>query len=150
MSQLQKIDFCQATLLDYLYNLIGVPYKDDGRTLDGLDCYGLLYLVYKSVYKVEVPSLTGVYTGIVDKSDLSVMVESKHTIWSIVDKPQLGDVLLFRVGRKRHVGLWLGNGKMVHSVNNSSVCIEKYDNFYWKEKLIGIYRHNSVGKPFGT
>jgi len=37
------------------------PYKLGGRSFEGMDCYGLLYLVYKHEYDIEIEKFEGMY-----------------------------------------------------------------------------------------
>lgn len=143
MNQQLKTDSCQVTLLDYLHSLVGLPYAENGRSVNGMDCYGLLWLVYSEYFHTGVPALSDVYTGEVTKEDLSVLVDTKSSAWSKTDTPNVGDVILFRMGNRRHVGIWLSKSTMLHSVEHSGTCIERYDNIRWKAKIIGIYRHKS-------
>jgi cell wall-associated NlpC family hydrolase len=143
MNQQQKIDSSPQMHLAYLHKLVGIPYLENGRTIDGTDCYGLVCIVYREMLGIDIPSLENTYTGDVTNEDLTVMVESKHSVWFEVTKPIVGDVILFRLGNKRHVGIWLREGSMLHSVNQANTCIERYDNFRWKNNIIGIFRHIS-------
>lgn len=137
MSKPQRIDSYQATLLDYFNSLVGINYKIDGRDLDsGVDCYGLVYVVYTEVFNIEMPLLNTGY-----HKSINQVASIKRDEWVAVTEPMVGDVILFRNGGERHVGLWLGNNKMIHSSNNTNVCIENYERARWKNKKIGIFGH---------
>ena len=37
---------------------INLPYKNLGRSFDGVDCYGLIWLIYKGELGIELPDFT--------------------------------------------------------------------------------------------
>ena len=41
---------------------IGIPFLPDGRDRDGLDCYGLVCLVYRDRLGVDLPGIRGIYS----------------------------------------------------------------------------------------
>ena len=51
------------------------------------------------------------------------------------------DVLLFRMpSNDRHVGIVIGNNRMVHIQENVDLAIERYRNLTWNHLLKSIYR----------
>ena len=44
--------------LSWLNRYIGKPYKYGGRDVTGLDCYGLVKLIYKEQYNQNLPDWT--------------------------------------------------------------------------------------------
>lgn len=90
---------------------VGVPYVLGGETPSGWDCSGFTKWVMKNYYGVTIPR-TAASQGAGGKS-VSV---SNRSAW------QPGDILCFSNGsRISHVGLYLGNNKMMHALNT------KYD-----------------------
>jgi len=43
------------TTLDWIDRYQRIPFKDDGRSYTGLNCYGLVYLVYKQELGIVLP-----------------------------------------------------------------------------------------------
>jgi cell wall-associated NlpC family hydrolase len=65
---------------------------------------------------------------------VSIMGEDKVT-----DDPKPLDVVLFAHGKKRHIGLYIGNNKMLHTVEGKDSCVDRIN----YATLSGFYRHCS-------
>ena len=81
---------------------IGIPYKDRGRSVDGVDCYGLVKLFMQNEFAVTLDDFD--YCG--DNSGL--IKEHKEDVeWHDVPKGEYrrGDVMILRqMGVAGHVG----------------------------------------------
>jgi len=104
------------------------------------DCSGFVYWVYKNAgvkVKKKVPdtSSAGQYAAL-KKYMIGKSVKS-------VSKAKPGDIVFFkRGGRVNHVGIYYGNGKMIHAANpRKDICIEKVKDYdKWGYKVVGIAR----------
>jgi probable lipoprotein NlpC len=110
----------------------GVPYRYGGMTISGLDCSGLLCLVFKETLNVALPrSASGLYSW-VEKTTL--------------EKAQPGDFLFFKTdssGNITHVGLYLGERRFIHSASTgpkTGVIYSSLDEKYWAKAYVGAGR----------
>lgn len=95
-------------------DLLGVKYKEDGRTLDGLDCFGLVLEVSKRFgHKLKD------FEYIKDSS--TTILHAKTQIGDIpvypVEKPEVeSDIIIFKVRSsfENHCGVYLGDGLFIH------------------------------------
>ena len=105
---------------------IGVPYRGGGDSKRGTDCSGLVYQVYRKVYRTQVPRNT---------EDLKK--ESNK-----VDKRNLreGDLVFFTSSRSKkkvaHVGIYLKNGKFIHSSTSKGVIVSNLNESYYTKHWI--------------
>ena len=103
-------------------SFVGYPYVWAGADPSiGFDCSGLVYYIYKQLgYNLHRPGDGQASDGIaVSEDDL-----------------QPGDIIIFSnkyTGSIQHVGLYIGNGEMVHAQSSATgVVVSKYDYDYNK------------------
>jgi len=73
---------------------VGIPYKQKGRDLNGIDCWGLLRLVYSEEFKINLPSFASDYTEDDTKRIQDLIAQYKEG-WEQLDKPEPGCVYYF-------------------------------------------------------
>lgn len=122
---------------------IGIPYKEGGRDISGTDCWGLAVLILGDVYGVQLPTLNGEYQH-GNRAALEQFVDAtKATVGAIpVDDPEPGDLVVLRYqGKATHVGVYVGDGLVVHNVGgNHTSRIERRDSPGIARRIEGWYR----------
>ena len=123
-------------------NYIGLPFKSLGRDRSGLDCWGMVYLVYREVFGREVPPYAE-YADAYDTEEVGALIRGEIvTRWREVSPEKLGDVILLRVrGEPCHVGVVVAHGKFLHSFEGTQSCVERYDGLKWRRRIMGFYRY---------
>lgn len=96
-----------SSIADAAQKYLGTPYVWGGESMDegGMDCSGFVYNALKDAgYDIGRTTAQGYrnYGTKVDKSEL-----------------QAGDLLFFGSGEASHIGIYLGNGQMIHSSGGS-------------------------------
>lgn len=111
-------------------NWIGTPYAWGGHTYDGVDCSGFLMCLYDDVAGIKLPRTTRQqieYCVAVDDSDRAV-----------------GDILFFSSGKSggkvAHVGIYIGDNKMIHASSSRGVIEESLDLNYYRTHYLGVGR----------
>lgn len=117
-----------TNLVDYAKTLLGTPYRAGGATPSGFDCSGFMYYVFKNA-------------GI----DLPRSSKDMATVGQRITKSELqvGDMVFFAHSGTRinHVGMYVGNGKFIHSPSSGkTVEITALDGYYWKDRFITARR----------
>lgn len=137
---------------------IGIPFLDGGREREeGLDCWGLLWLVEREVFGTRVPSFAGDYGDTQDHARIAALIEANLPGWLPVVEPGLesglccfgaerpGDgVLLRRRGRPLHVGVVVAPARMLHIEAGTASVLDRYDGLKERHRVLGIYRHDSA------
>lgn len=123
-----------------------VPFLPKGRSRDGVDCYGLVWLGKREVEGVELPSHVAEYDNQdikKNKPHISKMLVREAALWDKVESGQEkpGDVILMSIaGVPLHVGLIIERGLMLHIEERIEICTENY-NVTRHNRIIGIYRN---------
>lgn len=119
---------------------IGIPYKMMGCSMKGCDCWGLVRLVYKNEFGIDIPSVT---IDMTDHANMELIPMGLDAMWDKTDNPQPGDVINFHVlGHDQHVGIVTAPGQMLHVFDNGHTsCIETYTSRKWKNRIAGIYTY---------
>ena len=98
----------------------GVRYREGGMSKKGVDCSGYVHLTYKNKLNKKIPRTT------------ELLSKSGKKIHSSKLKP--GDLVFFKTGwKKRHVGIYIKEGKFMHASSSRGVMISKLNNPYWSD-----------------
>jgi cell wall-associated NlpC family hydrolase len=125
---------------------IGLPFHGQGRDRSGLDCWGLVRLVFEEVHGVALPSYTERYASVAERREIAAIMHeaSGGADWRAVTDEQEFDVAMFRaMGEPLHVGLVVRKGLMLHVSSGIESRIESYRDGRWRPRLLGFYRHTS-------
>lgn len=129
---------------------VGIPFLDHGRTKAGVDCWGLVVLVYKEELGIELPDMGTSYTNADIRKEIQCAVSdvsSRNWNMDVTDLPRkMYDVIVFkRGGIETHVGLWVAENTMLHVEKKLCTALERYDTMRWKNKFSRIVRHADIG-----
>ena len=120
---------------------VGIPYKERGRDLNGIDCWGLLRLVYSEQFNINLPSFAAEYTEI-DTLRIQDLIAQHKEGWTQLDKPEEGCGILFRiVGTESHVGIAISSTHFLHAREGQLSTIESFDSHVWKNRIIGYFKY---------
>lgn len=126
---------------------VGLPWQFAGRSRAGVDCWGLLWLVYRDVLKIEVASYERETIDAPEREQIAALLTSDRnkSPWCPVVKEQAFDMAVFkRGGIDSHVGIVVEPGRMLHITNGTESRVERFDQGRWKPKLIGLHRHTKL------
>lgn len=115
-------------------SLIGIPYKEHGRTLDGFDCYGFLLYVEKEAGNVLPDFDYSTYDNKYITNCFDMVKDHVSKIDDFVDDA----IVLFHDanGYKSHVGVYVGDGYIAHC-DWAGVHLDKVSKF--DGKIAGVY-----------
>lgn len=124
-------------------DLIGVPFVSGGRSKEeGLDCYGLVL----EVYKRNGIALPEYYTESYDSKIVSsIMLNSRDTsgFWQRLEVPEHLAIMgiCFNCQAINHVGVYIGDGKFIHTRQRIGVNIDRVESPAWHRLIEGYYRY---------
>lgn len=124
---------------------VGIPFKDRGRDRTGIDCWGVVRLVYRDHFGLELPSYIEQYVTAFDHIELGNLIrKERYKKWNAypLGAERIGDVILIRLkGQPMHVGIVTKQGYMLHVMNGIDVCEESYLTRLWRCRIVGFYRY---------
>ncbi|MDE5745713.1 MAG: C40 family peptidase [Paramuribaculum sp.] len=108
-------------LLNEANGWLGTPYKYGGNSKSGVDCSGMVCMVFNNALSIKLPRSSaqqGEWCTKIKKSDLLP-----------------GDLLFFttRSGSSAisHVGMYIGNGNMIHASTSKGVIVSSLSEDYY-------------------
>lgn len=125
-----KIQSIASELALSALGLLDVPYKWGGNSpLSGLDCSGFVKAVYEGAAGISLPRHTADQAAATRPIDLSTIEPGDLVFFNTTDRPF------------SHVGIYLGDGKFIHSPRAGSVIrVESMDLAYWQTRFDGARR----------
>ncbi|MEQ3353392.1 NlpC/P60 family protein [Aedoeadaptatus acetigenes] len=118
----------RTSILKEAQRYSGVPYVWGGTSPRGFDCSGFVHYVYKQK-GINIPRETvSLYNGARKVS---------------AEQAKPGDIVFFHRTYNTskpisHVGIYIGNGKMIHASSSRGVIIADINTKYWRSKLVGF------------
>jgi len=109
-------------------SLLGTPYRYGGKDRQGLDCSGLVYLVFGETTGRAIPRTVG-------EQGLWVLVIPKREL-------QPGDLVFFNLDAKAeadHVGIYSGEGNFVHAASagaKTGVRVNSLSEKAWAQRFL--------------
>jgi probable lipoprotein NlpC len=118
--------------LQYVTSWLGTPYRYGSSSRSGIDCSGFVTNVFNEIYNISLSRSSAAMINDVSKVKK--------------DELQIGDILFFKIrkGRISHVGIYLGNGKFIHSSLSSGVRVDSLDHEYYRKRFYAGGRVEAV------
>lgn len=127
-------------------DLVGVPFVDGGRTMNGLDCWGLAMVLLRRQgydvpdYPIKATAIDEIAAALKDGRDSGG--------YERLDEPQMGCIVLLRLSMDawaNHVGIYVGHGEFIHAYSKTAVCIDRLRK--WQSRIVGYYRPRKRREP---
>lgn len=136
--QYERIDPATLTrssrrLLDEAYSWIGTPYRYGGQSRSGTDCSGFMMEVYRTSLGISLPRNSAKQSEFCRRIKRGEMVP--------------GDLVFFgrSAGRISHVGMYVGNGRIIHASSSRGVIVSNLEETYYVKN----FRHCGRVEQFG-
>jgi len=119
-------------------DLIGKPFVDGGRGPDGYDCWGLASEVYRRFGK-ELPDYK---ICCEDAPRINQEMETQRPAWLKIEAPTIPCLVVMKMGVAfiNHVGVYIGEGKFMHTRDKIGANIARIDDPNWRKRIEGYYK----------
>ena len=119
------------SLLESAVALIGTPYRWGGTSTEGFDCSGLVSYVFRNAVGIELPRVSR-----------EMAADSEAKLISSTNELRQGDLVFFgHRGRVDHVGIYVGEGRFLHSPSTGKdVRVDTLLSGYWSNKFMQARR----------
>ncbi|MDE6782870.1 MAG: C40 family peptidase [Paramuribaculum sp.] len=128
-----------SALLTEANSWLGTPYKYGGNTRDGVDCSGFVLQVYLRALDISLPRTSA------QQQEFSRKIRR--------DEMKPGDLMFFSVregGNVGHVGIYIGDDKMIHASSKVGVVVASVTTDYFKRNYLGSGRIEAYAKRLAS
>lgn len=131
-----------------LKKFIGCPFKNGGRgEIDVItrkpfyDCYGLFRAIYRE-YGIELPDYK---ISCFATEEIRNRYEKECGKWQRIEQPESPCAVALATSPRRpgmvcHFGVYIGNGKFIHTLQKTNSIISTVYDEYWKKKIRGYHK----------
>jgi cell wall-associated NlpC family hydrolase len=123
---------------------VGIPFIDRGSSFNGADCYGLIRLIYKTEFGIDIPEFGGscmdtkrIYNDYLQQIAELWVLDNTYSVYNVLamaHDPNHPKII-------QHFGIYIGNGLMLQTLEKigSFVCkVDEYSryikgNYKWKK-----------------
>ena len=125
---------------------VGINWVQGGHSTKGADCWGLTILVLNQCYGIKIKEFIGAkYEG----DALSTIIQQglKKDSYRLIDVPTKGSICIMYskiTKRPEHVGVFIGELKVIHSPGGVLIGTSRIDNIQTLKRLyykIEFYNH---------
>lgn len=123
-------------------DFLAIPFKHEGRTFEGADCFGFIRLFYLHVRAIAIPDVVEHYAPDWAKKGKNYFLENYHRYFDKFAVPEKYDLVFFydKRGVVDHGGIVLGPGRFIHMCGDG-VMQDSYNRPQWKKRIAGFYRY---------
>jgi cell wall-associated NlpC family hydrolase len=125
---------------------VGIPYVKASSTRRGVDCYGLVRLLYRDVYGIELTDWEATLPDGAKRPDLISAFEAavSEETWELVETPQEGDIVVFRLfNSPLHCGMMINPAQFLHSIEPTGSSVERINSPMWKKRIVHYLRYKN-------
>lgn len=122
---------------------IKIPFKDRGRDENGVDCFGLVQMIYQDEFKIQLPSYIETYANEKDKKAIchAINSEKKLSGWLETTTPKFGNLIILNLlGRPLHLGVMLDENTFIHCMKGKGTIIENTTDISWRNRINGYLK----------
>ncbi|MFH1982721.1 MAG: NlpC/P60 family protein [Pseudomonadota bacterium] len=123
-------------------DLIGISFKDRGRSIKGTDCWGQVMLVFAR-FGIKVSDFQ---VSCYESKQIDAVVTDQKRLWKKTYSPLPPALIVMRLdpdlpGYCNHLGVFIGEGFFIHTMKKMNSCAVRLDHPFFGRKIEGFYRY---------
>lgn len=124
---------------------LAIPFVSQGRSYEGADCWGLVWLYYRDVMGIALSEWAHVPARAL--RTIGDLVAEHKRDWRVVETPADGDVAVMRAFTRRstiedaHVGIVIGRRFVLHTEAGSGPRLERLSAPHVAPRIVDFRRH---------
>lgn len=131
-----------------LEKYLAIPYKLNGRSFEGTDCYGLVTLWFRNELGIELIDPIRDLAAFNDLKDRDTFISRIGTDWATVKyrdiKPNDGVLICNNSTTPNHAGIVLTQNTFLQMLEGPGCHVAKIDR--WLPRIYRFYRHKGTAK----
>lgn len=141
--------------ISWASDYVGLPFKDGGRDRNGVDCWGLVRLVYAERLSINLPDFPEIRANDWRKVARAIAdaVDTDEWLPVINGAEKDYDVVVMRghsdgaraLSIRSHVGIVAPGACLLHVEDGTDVVVPKLNSVTVKDRIVGIYRYHVLG-----
>lgn len=139
------------TEVSWASDYVGLPFVDGGRDRAGVDCWGLVRLVYAERLELLLPDFAEVRALDLRAVARAIVGSIDGNAWVPVIRgaEQEFDVVVMRghaggIGIPAHVGVVAPFGTVLHVEKGIDAVAPRLNSHTVKDRIVGVYRHHVI------
>lgn len=131
--------------MPWIGDYVGLPFAERGRDRAGVDCWGLVCLVYRECLARDLPSYDDRYATLdpAERAHRDALIAEGRARFEAVEPgaERAFDLALFASGgHAAHIGVVVEPGRMLHVQRGGASVVEDYRRPAWARRLVGFWR----------
>lgn len=129
---------------------VGLPFKHQGRDFDGVDCWGIPYLIFKNELGIILPDFTDLkYDFDWPENGQNHILDNINDNWVLIKNGMYKrfdiHIIYDEAGAASHIGINIGHGSFIHIFVGSRSLVSRVK-LWEKERFYCTLRYKACQK----
>lgn len=126
------------------HRFVGIPFADRGRDFSGCDCWGLVYLAYRQLLGIELPTYGEISAKDLLRVARNIGTQYKCEPWVEPRAPRPLDVAVMHFHGSKlvgHVGLLVEGAQVLHTERSHDSALVPLSHMTVRHRIVAFRRY---------